>query len=123
MLEKEDRGVWGGGCGVFFFFNDTATTEIYTLSLHDALLISRIRERVLQIYAAHPEAASKATRQLFPLMADQDQGERGPVWLAAGEAIAAIGPSVIPELIRRLEPANDITVYRSACAADRKSVG
>ena len=30
----------GGGCvcGVFFF-NDTATTEIYTLSLHDALPI------------------------------------------------------------------------------------
>ena len=34
--------VWvggGGGCGVVFFFNDTATTEIYTLSLHDALPI------------------------------------------------------------------------------------
>ena len=30
----------GGGGGVFFFFNDTATTEIYTLSLHDALPIS-----------------------------------------------------------------------------------
>src|SRR2546422_5510222 len=27
--------------GIFFFFNDTATTEIYTLSLHDALPISR----------------------------------------------------------------------------------
>src|SRR2546430_8111280 len=27
----------------FFFFNDTATTEIYTLSLHDALPISRLR--------------------------------------------------------------------------------
>src|SRR5215813_15332537 len=31
-------------CGMFifffFFFNDTATTEIYTLSLHDALPIS-----------------------------------------------------------------------------------
>src|SRR2546427_3706119 len=26
--------------GMFFFFNDTATTEIYTLSLHDALPIS-----------------------------------------------------------------------------------
>src|SRR2546430_2442099 len=26
---------------LFFFFNDTATTEIYTLSLHDALPISR----------------------------------------------------------------------------------
>ena len=29
--EKKDR---------YFFFNDTATTEIYTLSLHDALPIS-----------------------------------------------------------------------------------
>src|SRR2546422_2932549 len=27
-------------CFLFFFFNDTATTEIYTLSLHDALPIS-----------------------------------------------------------------------------------
>src|SRR5947209_17218004 len=30
---------------VFFFFNDTATTEIYTLSLHDALPISCRRAR------------------------------------------------------------------------------
>src|SRR5438034_9120207 len=29
----------------FFFFNDTAPTEIYTLSLHDALPISRARSR------------------------------------------------------------------------------
>src|SRR2546430_7572459 len=28
---------------MLFFFNDTATTEIYTLSLHDALPISRTR--------------------------------------------------------------------------------
>ena len=34
------RGGGGGGGGGFFFFNDTATTEIYTLSLHDALPIS-----------------------------------------------------------------------------------
>src|SRR6266540_7495376 len=37
----------------FFFFNDTATTEIYTLSLHDALPISPVRrgvgERVAQV--------------------------------------------------------------------------
>src|SRR3712207_7547518 len=31
---------------VFFFFNDTATTEIYTLSLHDALPISGLADRV-----------------------------------------------------------------------------
>src|SRR2546422_11368303 len=30
---------WRSACSVFFFFNDTATTEIYTLSLHDALPI------------------------------------------------------------------------------------
>src|SRR2546425_8959708 len=32
----------------FFFFNDTATTEIYTLSLHDALPISCTRAARLQ---------------------------------------------------------------------------
>src|SRR3712207_7116195 len=30
---------------LFFFFNDTATTEIYTLSLHDALPICMTRRR------------------------------------------------------------------------------
>src|SRR6266508_6526573 len=30
----------------FFFFNDTATTEIYTLSLHDALPFSPLRRWV-----------------------------------------------------------------------------
>src|SRR5258708_23901729 len=29
-------------CFLVFFFNDTATTEIYTLSLHDALPISKL---------------------------------------------------------------------------------
>src|SRR3712207_7916896 len=33
-------------CLLFFFFNDTATTEIYTLSLHDALPIWRHSSRV-----------------------------------------------------------------------------
>src|SRR2546430_3382589 len=31
----------------FFFFNDTATTEIYTLSLHDALPISKLEQQIL----------------------------------------------------------------------------
>ena len=33
--------MFGRPCAFVFFFNDTATTEIYTLSLHDALPISR----------------------------------------------------------------------------------
>src|SRR5471030_1130817 len=38
----------------FFFFNDTATTEIYTLSLHDALPISAL-EPLLRISEINEE--------------------------------------------------------------------
>src|SRR2546429_3508327 len=34
---------------VFFFFNDTATTEIYTLSLHDALPILLLTAMVSEV--------------------------------------------------------------------------
>src|SRR2546430_3840955 len=37
----------------FFFFNDTATTEIYTLSLHDALPIWRKRRGGLLVGSDH----------------------------------------------------------------------
>src|SRR5258708_29577569 len=33
---------------LIFFFNDTATTEIYTLSLHDALPISYLSKKFVQ---------------------------------------------------------------------------
>src|SRR2546429_6373193 len=38
---------------VFFFFNDTATTEIYTLSLHDALPISPVEGGKIRPLQAH----------------------------------------------------------------------
>src|SRR2546421_3212309 len=41
---------------LFFFFNDTATTEIYTLSLHDALPICLI-ETSQVLFAAEQVAA------------------------------------------------------------------
>src|SRR3989442_7558364 len=37
---------------MYFFFNDTATTEIYTLSLHDALPIYRYAQSLDRIRAA-----------------------------------------------------------------------
>src|SRR2546430_7383819 len=43
----------------FFFFNDTATTEIYTLSLHDALPISVL---------IHPCCAMTCTVPVLPAM-------------------------------------------------------
>src|SRR5260370_30044246 len=46
----------------FFFFNDTATTEIYTLSLHDALPISFVVLRGLRhrgpVVVEDPEACA-----------------------------------------------------------------
>src|SRR2546429_4258616 len=43
----------------FFFFNDTATTEIYTLSLHDALPIcSKFATFPQPISSSNPTAAS-----------------------------------------------------------------
>src|SRR6266702_8893424 len=45
---------------VFFFFNDTATTEIYTLSLHDALPIYGDRNRAPAF--DHPEFRSHHRR-------------------------------------------------------------
>src|SRR5437899_9529244 len=61
----------------FFFFNDTATTEIYTLSLHDALPISaspalrlmfvfnyRIQSAALLMSAAFEEAADRKSTRL-----------------------------------------------------------
>src|SRR2546421_3381562 len=51
--------VWPRFCySSFFFFNDTATTEIYTLSLHDALPISQALARTresAQTAAPHPQ--------------------------------------------------------------------
>src|SRR5438067_11098325 len=42
LINLTIQNITGLQLSIFFFFNDTATTEIYTLSLHDALPISRI---------------------------------------------------------------------------------
>src|SRR5260221_8314124 len=47
---------WSTTFSSFFFFNDTATTEIYTLSLHDALPISKAHDNP----CPHPSSARRA---------------------------------------------------------------
>src|ERR1041384_8406759 len=66
------------GCFLFFFFNDTATTEIYTLSLHDALPIwlralapevplrRRARHRHLHHLSGAADAAVHSARRHHP---------------------------------------------------------
>src|SRR2546430_17636730 len=43
----------------FFFFNDTATTEIYTLSLHDALPISQHLSSAIFAYGSSTGLVSR----------------------------------------------------------------
>src|SRR3712207_8190441 len=65
-----------------FFFNDTATTEIYTLSLHDALPISRsgeVRPRRLRPGRRHrPAGAAGHGRGPRLLHADGARPDGGP---------------------------------------------
>src|SRR2546430_16038947 len=56
----------------FFFFNDTATTEIYTLSLHDALPISL------------PDISSRRRTTRSRLY-----GNRGPTYVRANSAASS----------------------------------
>src|SRR5215813_182403 len=69
--EREDRCFF-----YFFFFNDTATTEIYTLSLHDALPIIRSRfpiQRSLRLY--RPTVGSLARTRLLDLRSEEHTSE------------------------------------------------
>src|SRR5438874_8313873 len=52
---------------LFFFFNDTATTEIYTLSLHDALPICRVihLDHAAPLRAAVMEREAEVTHRGF----------------------------------------------------------
>src|SRR2546426_10819301 len=57
----------------FFFFNDTATTEIYTLSLHDALPISTRRSRLSSRPATSSHTMARVGGTVWPSRAESDR--------------------------------------------------
>src|SRR2546422_3423831 len=60
----------------FFFFNDTATTEIYTLSLHDALPIYlRVVISPSSGEEPRPSAAGPASRIRWPRRSEEHTSE------------------------------------------------
>src|SRR2546422_2919737 len=72
----------------FFFFNDTATTEIYTLSLHDALPIFLIaRQKRAEAHKRIQETMSsigdKSVFETFERMAEQIEHEERKLIAAA----------------------------------------
>src|SRR5258708_39906414 len=56
---------------LLFFFNDTATTEIYTLSLHDALPISKSSSALRTTWGSRGD--SKLWTTLSPAVPTQDR--------------------------------------------------
>src|SRR5256885_12065224 len=96
---------------IFFFFNDTATTEIYTLSLHDALPISRLQgarrdPRDLSARRALPGHGGRAVRD----------GARDP---APGRAAAR--PALRPDRkSTRLNSSHLVISYAVFCLKKKK---
>src|SRR3712207_7732380 len=70
---------------LLFFFNDTATTEIYTLSLHDALPISHGERRELPLQLERRELQLEADERAR-VVGDLLRGRRdsGPAVLSRG---------------------------------------
>src|SRR2546422_2278261 len=68
---------------IVFFFNDTATTEIYTLSLHDALPISllgatpipRVNVAIASRYCRTPDCATPSAMILSTLRSEEHTSE------------------------------------------------
>src|SRR3989449_153304 len=96
---------------LFFFFNDTATTEIYTLSLHDALPIWRAARR-----AARPGGPRRAQASRPPALF---AGARLPVARRRSRELAldGLGALARPVAQRRVRaPANDRLVRGEGAA-------
>src|SRR2546430_10541655 len=88
----------------FFFFNDTATTEIYTLSLHDAL----------PIYIAC--CAASSSRSVEP-----SRGKRSPVRRAmAARSRAACGLESADRKSTRLNSSHSQISYAVFCLKKKK---
>src|SRR2546425_5177461 len=76
---------------LFFFFNDTATTEIYTLSLHDALPISGF-------------STSPGSGMSGPYLSEPIEPRAGFAYpdQTARYAVSAVGTNALPMLIGML---------------------
>src|SRR2546430_16766151 len=98
----------------FFFFNDTATTEIYTLSLHDALPISDVGRQQRQLvprsardtaldHAIDARRTQRERRERQSRRAPQRLLERGSVALLRGgrSVAAASAPYVAQRAAQR----------------------
>src|SRR3712207_8922335 len=91
---------------VFFFFNDTATTEIYTLSLHDALPIF--------VHADHDDVTARL------LVAADAEAEVDRVELRPLEPLAGVGQQPEDRKSTRLNSSHANISYAVFCLKKKK---
>src|SRR5690348_18505827 len=92
---------------LFFFFNDPATTEIYTLSLHDALpiLVAQVGER-----------QQRLLRELEKLAVEHGQGAR----LGVEDVQASSASSAEDRKSTRLNSSHPSISYAVFCLKKKK---
>src|SRR5436190_16056333 len=102
---------------LFFFFNDTATTEIYTLSLHDALPITIEREQLVgrrrAPHAQHQPPLHEPLRVVVRVEA-QDLVDRGPDAVGDAEEVVVVGRDVAWPLELPLDERAPVLPVRAA---------
>src|SRR3989441_9995482 len=84
----------------FFFFNDTATTEIYTLSLHDALPISEIVS-YLKTGSAYYAPSAAVTQMVEAIVLDKKRVLPCAAWLQGEYGLSGMYCGVPCKLGRR----------------------
>ena len=108
----------------FFFFNDTATTEIYTLSLHDALPIS-LKKYELKIYKLSVSERTKSFKVANKIIEQllNDNFNKSDCVIAMGGGVLGDLSAFISNLTKRgLKFINiPTTLLAQADASDRKS--
>src|SRR5690349_24422088 len=98
----------------FFFFNDTATTEIYTLSLHDALPISKRRDRATWSPAQRPE---RGARRLEPAQRARRRRDRKSTRLNSSHVEISYAVFCLKKKIKNAPgttPSDSLTLYADA---------
>src|SRR5256885_15405292 len=96
----------------FFFFNDTATTEIYTLSLHDALPI-------LNSMAANLTSQVRGIASVMTAVANGDLNRKLTVE-AKGE-VAALAETIKDRKSTRLNSSHLVISYAVFCLKKKKN--
>src|SRR2546429_7517354 len=94
-----------------FFFNDTATTEIYTLSLHDALPIS-------ETLLIHQDIASEFLPRVFSKLRDAGVEVRG-----CSRSVALVSkPDILDRKSTRLNSSHGYISYAVFCLKKKINV-